>query len=77
MELKNMNGFCELTQKETMEIDGGYRFISGSPAKGGFNKSAACTAVGVACGSAGLIATGGAAAIFYGVGIASAYLGLM
>lgn len=24
MELKNMNGFCELTQEETMEIDGGY-----------------------------------------------------
>ena len=23
MEPKNMNGFCELTQEETMEIDGG------------------------------------------------------
>lgn len=25
MELKNMNGFCELTQEEVMEIDGGNR----------------------------------------------------
>ena len=25
MELKNMNGFCELTQEEAMEIDGGNR----------------------------------------------------
>lgn len=31
MELKNMNGFCELTREEAMEVDGGYRFIFGDP----------------------------------------------
>ena len=31
MELKNMNGFCELTREEEMEVDGGYRFIFGDP----------------------------------------------
>ena len=31
MELKNMKGFCELTQEEAMDVDGGYRFISGDP----------------------------------------------
>lgn len=31
MEPKNMKGFCELTQKEAMDVDGGYRFISGDP----------------------------------------------
>ena len=31
MELKNMNGFCELTREEAMEVDGGYRFINGDP----------------------------------------------
>ena len=31
MELKNMNGFCELTQEEAMEIDGGYRFTCDGP----------------------------------------------
>ena len=29
MEPKNMNGFCELTQEETMEIDGGYDRLAG------------------------------------------------
>ena len=31
MEMKNMNGFCELTREEAMEVDGGYRFIFGDP----------------------------------------------
>lgn len=26
-----MNGFCELTREEEMEVDGGYRFIFGDP----------------------------------------------
>lgn len=66
MELKNMNGFCELSENTMMEIDGGYRFASGSGSDSVSysNATAAATAgivfVGVTAGAplAPLVAVG-------------------
>lgn len=48
MELKNMNGFCELNENSMMEIDGGYRFASGSGSESvSYSNATAAATVGI------------------------------
>lgn len=76
MELKNMNGFCELNENTMMEIDGGYRFASGSGSDSvSYNAGRALSVAGIGVAAVGYIATGPVGAVAFVAGVALSYVG--